>query len=244
MTTMTLPTPGASPDNATERPTFGSGRRYFDTLLNGLQTLLLQMGVETETMLRDAVTALSEQNDALTEDILRRDDAVDALEEQIEAECLHILTTQQPVLASDLRIVSTVMKAITDIERIGDHTVNIARTGQRLFLAGGLYRPLVDVPRLADAVRQMLHDALEAIVHRNVPLAEKVIEADTVVDAMYSRMRRDLQAQMQDDPNIVLAASHLMFVLHYLERIGDHCVGIAERSLYMQTGQTPRRDED
>jgi phosphate transport system protein len=195
------------------------------------------MGFDTEAMLQDAVSALVNTDTELAEAIVRRDDGIDRLEEPVEQQCLRVFALQQPVLASDLRLVSTILKVATDIERIGDHTVNIARTGQRLMREGAIYRPLVDIPRLAEMTRAMLHDALEAIVHHDVARAERVITADDAVDALYARMRRDLQHAMADDPTAVMAASCLLFVIHYLERISDHCTNIAERLLYLETGQ-------
>jgi phosphate transport system protein len=195
------------------------------------------MGFDTEAMLQDAVCALVNTDTELAEAIVRRDDEIDRMEEKVEAQCLRIFALQQPVLCGDLRLVSTTLKIATDIERIGDHAVNIARTGQRLLREGAIYRPLVDVPCLAERTRGMLHDALEAIVHHDVAQAERVIAADDEVDALYARMRRDLQCAMAADPNAVVTASCLLFIIHYLERISDHCTNIAERLLYMETGQ-------
>jgi phosphate transport system protein len=216
-------------------------RQRFSAALDDLRADLLRMGFDTEAMLQDAVSALVHTDIELAEAIIRRDDVIDRMEEQVEERCLRVFALQQPVLASDLRLVSTILKVATDIERIGDHTVNIARTSQRLVREGAIYRPLVDVPRLAEMTRAMLHDALEAIVHHDVDQAERVIAADEQVDALYARMRRDLQCAMANDPTAVIAASCLMFVIHYLERISDHCTNIAERLLFLETGQ--RRHE-
>jgi phosphate transport system protein len=216
-------------------------RQRFGATLDDLRAELLHMGFDTEAMLQDAISALVNTDTELAETIVRRDDAVDQMEEQVEEQCLRVFALQQPVLASDLRLVSTILKVATDIERIGDHTVNIARTSQRLLREGAIYRPLVDIPRLAEMTQAMLHDALNAVVHHDVAQAERVIAADDEVDALYARMRRDLQRIMATDPTAVVTASCLLFVIHYLERISDHCTNIAERLLYLETGQ--RRHE-
>ena len=148
---------------------------------------------------------------------------------------MRLLALQQP-MASDLRTIETILKIITDVERIGDHAVDIAQVARRLG-AETLYKPLVDIPRLAEMARAMLHDALEAFVHNDLDRVNQVIADDDAVDALYAQMTRDLQEQMMGDPTCVLQASYLLFVAHYLERICDHCTNIAERVAFMKTGQ-------
>lgn len=218
-------------------------RQRFDSQLNSVRTDLLSMGFETEEMLRDAVLALTEEPgrsreaERVTDEILRRDDHVDAMEAEVEGACVLILSRQQPVLATDLRLILTVLKAANNVERIGDHAVNIAKTVRRMNADGILYRPIVDIGRLGEMARKMLHDALEAIVRNDATLARKVIDGDDEVDALYSRMRRDLQAAMESDPAVIRLASSLMFVIHYLERVSDRATNIAEQYLYLDSGQ-------
>lgn len=211
-------------------------RTKFDVMMQTLRDDLLHMGFEVEALLQDAVVLLNHPNPAAVEEILRRDDVIDADAKRIEEQCLRVLTMQQPVFASDLRAVSTYLKAAGDLERIGDNAVNIARAGAKIAADGAIYRPLADIPLLAEKAGLMVHDALDALVHQDTQRAEDVIAADDEVDALYRRMRRDLQTTMQNDPETIVAASNLMFVTHYLERIGDHSAGIAERVLYMETG--------
>jgi phosphate transport system protein len=130
------------------------------------------------------------------------------------------------------------LKVVTDIERIGDHAVDIGRVAQRMSREA-LYKPLVDIPRMGDLARGMLHDALTAFVYHDIVLVEAVIAADDQIDALYARMRLDLQNIMQHDATAVIQASHLLFVGHYLERICDHCTNIAERIVYLETGRRP-----
>lgn len=205
-----------------------------DTLAE-LRRRILEMGAATEELVRDALRALTEQDSSLAATIMPRDDVVDRMDIEIEAMCLRLLATPDPT-PEELRTISAALKVITDIERIGDHAVDIAKISQRLGREM-LYKPLVDIPRLGAMAQQMLHDALEAFVHRDLSRVERVIDGDDHVDALYARMRKELQAVMQDEPSSVLQASYLLFVAHYLERICDHCTNIVERVSFMETGE-------
>ena len=210
-------------------------RQRFDDALDDLRRRLLEMGAAAEEIVRDAIVALTTQDTALAATIIPRDDLIDVMEYEIEAICLNLMARQQP-LASDLRLIGTALKAITDIERIGDHAVDISKIAQRM--AGEMvYKPLVDIPRMGEMARAMLHESLEAFVHRDLCLVDKVIAADDAVDDLYAWMRRELQGIMQRDPHSVLQASHLLFVAHYLERICDHSCNIVERVAFMETGR-------
>ena len=210
-------------------------RQRFDEELDDLRAKVLEMGVATEEMVRDSVLALTTQDMKLAATIIPRDDTVDRMDLDIENQCLRLLARQQP-LAYDLRLIGTALKVITDIERIGDHAVDISKVAERMGREM-LYKPLVDIPRMGDLACAMLHEALESFVHRDMARVEKVIAADDEVDALYVRMRRELQAVMQQDPSSVIQASFLLFVAHYLERICDHCTNIAERVAFMETGR-------
>jgi phosphate transport system protein len=200
-----------------------------------LRRRILEMGAATEELVRDALRALTEQDNSLAATIMPRDDMVDGMDIEIEAMCLRLLALPNPA-PEELRMIGAAMKVITDIERIGDHAVDIAKISQRMSREM-YYKPLVDIPRLGEMTRRMLHDALEAFIHRDLARVERVIESDDNVDALYARMRKELQFVMQEDPSSVLQASYLLFVAHYLERICDHCTNIAERVAFMETGE-------
>lgn len=214
-------------------------RVHFDEELTELRAKLLRMGTATEEMVRDAVVALVRPDLKLAATILPRDDAVDEMDADIEAHCLRLLALQQP-LASDLRFIGSALKVITDIERIGDHAVDIAKVARRMNDEAIFYKPLVDIPRLGAMAGAMLHDALEAFVHRDLERVNQVIRGDDGVDNLYRQMRADLRGVMQQDSASVVQASHLLFVAHYLERICDHCTNIAERVAFMETGRVLR----
>jgi phosphate transport system protein len=200
--------------------------------VTALKTRLFEMGAAAEEMLADALRALRLQDYALAQGADERDTAIDAMDTAIESLCQQLMA--RPGLREDeLRLISTALKVVTDIERIADHAVDISRLVERIGREA-FYQPLVDIPRLGEAVCQMLRDALEAFLHQDNTLASAAIAQDDVVDALYSRMRGELSALMQKEPKSVIVASHLLFVTHYLERIADHATNIAERVHYLQ----------
>ena len=211
------------------------GRYKIEEDLATLRTRLLEMGAETEELVRDAIISLTESDGAMAKTIVPRDDKVDRMDLDIESLCLRLMARQQ-LLGGDVRIVSAALKVVTDIERIGDHAVDISRVAQRM-QKEMVYKPLVDIPRMGELARAMLYEALESYIHRDLQRAERVLAADDAVDDLYGRMKQELQATMQSEPSSVLQASHLLFVAHYIERIADHCVNIAERVVFMETGR-------
>jgi phosphate transport system protein len=210
-------------------------RSQFEEELEKLRNLLLAMGSEADRSVADAIKALELRDISLAEDVIERDDRIDELDLEIEAECMRIIALQHP-LARDLRLVGTALKIITDLERIGDHAVDIAKVARKL--AGTSNdRVLVDLPRMAAAVRHMLKTALEAFVRHELDLVTAVVEADDEVDDLFHSIRTDLHKAMESDPNLVVEGSYLLFVAHYLERMADHAVNIAERVHYVETAQ-------
>lgn len=209
-------------------------RMHFLEELESLRSQLLEMGSVADSMVAQAIEALTRQDTALAEEVIRRDDEVDSLDIAIEAECMRLIALQQP-LARDLRLVGTAMKVITDLERIGDHAVDIAKIARKL-ARDTFFKQLVDLPHMADRVRFMLHSAMYALVNHDLELVDKVIRADDEVDDLFHKIREELHTAMGRDSNLVVQASYLLFVAHYLERIADHAVNIAERVHYVETG--------
>ena len=216
------------------KDTMAITRTQFAGELETLRDQLLEMGSDADNMVEMAIRALIEQNLEMAETVIARDDVMDRLDLEIEKECMRMIALQQP-MARDLRLIGTALKVITDLERIGDHAVDIAKVARKL-VRDTFYKPLVDLPRMADAVRQMLNDALSAFVNHDLDLVEKVIAADDEVDTLFHRLREELHIVMQRDPEMVIQGSYLLFVAHYLERIADHTVNIAERVHYVETG--------
>jgi phosphate transport system protein len=210
-------------------------RQAFDEQLEQLQQRLLEMSAFVEAMLEKAVRALRDQDAALAQAVLADDDTADKMDLEIEQHCMRLLALQQP-MSRDLRIIGTTMKVIADVERIGDYSVDVARTALRL--AGSRYfKPLVDIPKMAELVGTMLRDALQALVHHDLDLVAKVVRDDDEVDRMWYRLLDELEMKMQQDPSIVPQAIAFLLVARYLERVADHTVNIAERVAYMETGR-------
>lgn len=210
-------------------------RTQFEVELAELRQHLLEMGSGADRMVADAMEALAEQDIALAERVIAGDDRIDDLDLAIEYQCMRLIALQAPV-GRDLRLVGTALKAITDLERIGDHAVDIAKVARKL-ARDTFYKPLVDLPRMADAVRAMLRDAMSAFVNHDLRLVDTVTAADDEIDRLFHELRDELHGVMRRDPYLVVQASYLLFVAHYLERIADHTVNIAERVCYVETGR-------
>lgn len=207
----------------------------FEEELKSLRVELLKMGAEADRAVGDAMRALIDRDLEAAESVILRDDLLDQMDLEIESQCMKFLALQQPI-ASDLRLVGTAMKIITDLERIGDHAVDIAKVARKLVDTTDS-RPLADFPKMALEVRQMLKTALEAFVRHDTAMVEEVVAADDEVDRMFHIIRTDLHQAMQEDPSVVVKGSYLLFVAHYLERMADHAVNIAERVYFMETGE-------
>ncbi len=210
-------------------------RQSFEEQMEKLEQRLLEMGAFVEDMLEKAVRALTEHDVELAREVIRADDTADDMDLEIEHHCMRLLALQQP-MSKDLRIIGTVMKVIADVERIGDYSVDIARTAIKL-AETAYFKPLVDIPRMAELVRSMLREALEALIQHDLQLVHQVIEEDEQVDEMWSHLLEELEQIMQEHPEVVPQAVSLLLVARYLERIADHVVNIAERVDYMESGQ-------
>jgi phosphate transport system protein len=210
-------------------------RRSFETQLNSLQENLVEMGNFVRRMLQKAIKALIEQDVALAEEVVADDDVADAMDINIETKCMRLIALQQP-MASDLRVIGTVLKAIADIERVGDYSVDIAKTAIRL--SGEKYfKPLDIISQMAQIVDTMIEEALKAFVERDLELARKVCEEDDEIDHLYKNLFDELLDYMRKDPNLIYQSTYFLFVARYLERCADHIVNVGERVHYMVTGQ-------
>ncbi len=223
-----------------DRPT--TTRRRFDHELDSIRAKLLSMSEIADQMLAGAVQALMTQNIEVAAAVIERDELIDTLDREIEAIVLLLLATQQPVVGSDLRFLSATLKVITDLERIGDHAVNIAKTTRRMTADGIGYEPSADFPRFIKIAHRMLTDALRAFTEHDAELAHDVIARDDEADVLYREAQRELRKTSQPlmDSGETLCpvrASYLLFVAHYLERVCDHCTNIAERVIFAETGE-------
>ncbi|WP_418790540.1 phosphate signaling complex protein PhoU [Phosphitispora sp. TUW77] len=214
-----------------------SPRQSFDQALKELQQEILRMGSLVEQGIHNAVHSLAAQDVNLADSVIEGDRLIDRMELEIENTCLKLIATQQP-MAKDLRKISTGFKIITDLERMGDLAKDIAKVTKRL--AGGfLIKPLVDIPRMAALTQHMVKDGLDAYVKGDVELALTLKDKDDEVDHIYSEVFRELLQNMLGNPVIVTQATYLLFVSRYIERIADHATNIAERVIYLETGERP-----
>ncbi len=210
-------------------------RQSFHDELAALEQELLHMGTLTTTMLQQAVESVQTGDMALAEAVLVQDDAVDELDRKLEAQCIRLLALQQP-LARDLRLIETALKVITDLERIGDHAVDIAKISRKLTQEFYLKAPLVDIGPLASVAETMVSESLESLVRHDSTLAAKVCDDGDMADDAFKALREELLTMTAEQPSHVFPASYLLLAVVYLERIADHATNIAERVYYIETG--------
>lgn len=210
-------------------------RHYFDIELDKLNRDLIDMGVMVEDAMDKAIIALKKQDKKLAKEICDSDDLIDDMENVIERRCLNLIARQQP-LARDLRTVTTALKIITDLERIGDHASDISEI--TINMVGEKYiKPLIDIPKMAELAKKMVHDAITAYVNRDNDLALDVSQRDDPVDDLFERIVLELVAIMKDDITSIDQIINFMFIAKYLERMADHATNIAEWVVYNITGK-------
>ena len=214
-----------------------SVRKSYDEELLQLDTLLARMGHEAGAAIESALTALRNDDIELARSVVARDSQIDASEHEIEHRCLQLLLRQQPV-AGDLRRISTAMKVVTDIERIGDHASDIAEIIPHLVTVRKEGDPAVSQAiAMGRKAYQMIQDAMAALTAEDELAARKVIAADDAVDFDFNAIKHTLAQEIAADPAKVDAALDLLMVIKYLERIGDHAVNVAEWVQFVCTGR-------
>jgi len=197
--------------------------KAFEQDLRDLREKLLAMGAKVENLIAQSMKALTERDSPLAEKVVVAD---------------RILALRQPA-ASDLRLITTALKIVTDLERIGDLAVNIAERSMDLNQVPPL-APYVDTPRLAELAQQQVKKALDAFVSGDVTKAEEVLQGDDLLDALFLKIFNELLAYMMEDSKNIRRATALMFIAKHLERIGDHAMNVAEMVVYMVRGKDIR----
>lgn len=210
-------------------------RTILDNKLTKIQDLLLKMSATVEDIVEKSTKSLANQDLVLAAEVIEMDNEIDDIEEQIEKMCINVIATQNP-LGSDLRKLSAILKIITDLERIGDHSVNIAEVTLEIG-DEKLIKPLVDIPLMAEISKNMIRKSLDAYVNENVELAIEAAKMDDKVDDLYSGIYKELLEMYSQDLSIMKQLTQLLFVGRYLERIADHATNICERVIYMVTGR-------
>ena len=205
--------------------------RHFHEELDALKQTLLLMSALVEDQIRRVMQALVERDDALAQTVIDRDREVNAYDVEIDEKCIEMLALYQPA-AGDLRFITTTMKIVTDLERIGDQAVNIAQRALELSREPQL-KPYIDLPRMAERAQRMVKDSLDAFVARDAALARRVCADDDAVDALKEQIFRELLTYMMEDPKTIPRAIRLIFISRFLERVADHATNIAEMVVYL-----------
>ncbi|MBS4205074.1 phosphate signaling complex protein PhoU [Lederbergia citrea] len=210
-------------------------RSQFDERLNELHQQLLTMGTMVEEAVYKAVKSLTDKDVNLAKSVVEYDKAINDAEIGIEKTCFTLIALQQPV-GSDLRRIATTLKVATDLERMADHAVSIAKT--TLSLKDETYaKPLIDIPKMGQLVQAIVRDSLGAYIQMDHEAAVEIAKQDDIIDDYFNIIFTDLIELMGKDKNIISQGTHLLLAAQYLERIGDYATNICEWIVYMSVGK-------
>ncbi|MGE5628880.1 MAG: phosphate signaling complex protein PhoU [Solirubrobacterales bacterium] len=210
-------------------------RTGFDYALESLDEDILRMGSIVEKQIHLSIESLIKKDSELADEIINNDDLVDNLEKDIENKCIRLIGKEQP-LAIDLRTLFTSSKITTDLERIADHAVDIAKVVKRLKNQDYI-KELIDIPKMALIAERMIRESLDAFLEKNVEAAYEVCKLDNQVDAYNKKIFNDLLEIMIKDQTTISQGTQFMFVAKNLERIADHVTNICEWTVYLVTGE-------
>ena len=214
-----------------------SGFRHFHEQLAGLKANLLEMSERAESLLDLSVDALTHRDQGKAEAVLAGDNAIDELELEVEEAAVSLLALQQP-MARDLRFIVSAIKISSDLERVGDHAVNIAQTVLRMLATDAAVPKVPEIEDMMLRARQMLSDALDAFIRADGALGREVCARDDQVDALHDSVFRILITHMMADPRTIATALELLLVSRNLERVADLATNIAEDAVYLAEGKT------
>lgn len=215
-------------------------RQAFERELQRLQDEMLVLGSMVENALTEAVKTLKERDQEAARRLIAQDRTINEHRFTIEQDCLVLIATQQP-MAGDLRTLASVLEITGELERIGDYAKGIARICL-LLGTDPLIKPILDLPRMAEKARTMLHRALDAFIRRDVALARAIPQEDDEVDALYNQIYRVLLTYIIADPSTIEQVNYLMWAAHNLERAADRVTNICERVLFAVTGELVELD--
>lgn len=210
--------------------------------LERLQGELLAMGSMVENALVESIQLLKRQDLEGAQRLVANDRFINQKRFAIEADVLVLIATQQP-MAGDLRVLAAILEIVTELERMGDYAKGIARI-TLMIGKQPLIKPLVDLPRMAEKARDMLHQSLDAFMCRDIELARAIPAQDEEVDALYNQVYRELLTYIMADPHTLDQATHLLWVAHNLERTADRVTNICERVVFMVTGEMAEMDTE
>lgn len=209
-----------------------------DEEIKALKEMILKMGLLVEKAISDSVKALVERDSALANDVIKKDHDINALDVEIDEDCIRLVALRQPK-AGDLRFITTAMKITTDLERMGDLAVDICERALELN-EEPLLKPYIVIPRMAEITQDMLVDTLDAFLKKDIALAYDIIKRDDEVDDLTVQNFKNLLIFMIHDPKTVSRAVKVTFIAKYIERIADHVTNIAEMVVYMVEGKIIR----
>ncbi|MBN1623249.1 MAG: phosphate signaling complex protein PhoU [Clostridia bacterium] len=209
-------------------------RFSFDKALKELDFNLIKMGTYVEESIEKTIKALTERDVELAKTIMADDDIIDDMEQNIEKMCVTLIARQQPI-AKDLRLITSVLKIITDLERIADHSSDIAELTLN-FSNSKFIKPLIDIPKMAEMARQMTDKAIDSFIKKDFQLAREVCASDDYVDELFERVKIDLAEIMKNKPEHIDQIIDLLMIAKYIERMADHATNIGEWVAFSITG--------
>jgi phosphate transport system protein len=210
-------------------------RQAFEEGLAALNQEILRMGVMVEEALRRAVESLVNKDGELARAVVAGDAAINQVEQEIEDRCIVLIAREQPV-ATDLRKLITSLKIVTQLERMGDHALHVAKGTLRL-LPETYMKPLIDIPRMAEIGIGMIRDVLTAFLDNNAERAREVASRDHLVDELHNQVMREVFTYMMENTKNIPQSISLLFISRFLERVGDHVTNICEWVVYSATGE-------
>lgn len=210
-------------------------RTGFDIALKELHNDLLRMGSIVEKQIHQCIESLVNKDVELADNIIKNDDLVDDLQKEIENKCIRLIAKEQP-LAIDLRTIFTTTKLVTDLERMADYAVDIAKITKRL-KNEQYVKELIDIPKMSEIVKKMIRSALDAYIAADVDKAYEVCKMDDQIDNLYKNVFTEMLTIMADNNQNINQITQLLFVCKYLERVGDHVTNICEWTIYLVTGE-------
>lgn len=210
-------------------------RNEFEKELNKLHKDLIKMGAIIEQSINDTIKALKTKDIELANEVIKKDDIIDEMERRIERECILLIARQQPI-ASDLRDITSVLKIITDLERIADHCEDISEYTIKLSQEKYI-KALIHIPEMAEKVNKMVKDTIDSYIRKDLELAYEICKRDDEVDKYFDTIIDELIEYMKNDTSVIKQCTDFMFIVKYLERMGDHATNIAEWIIYTITGE-------
>ena len=211
-------------------------REDFERNLKDVEDDVVQLSSIVEKAIFKSIEALKERDINASQKVVDDDDVIDEKQQAIEDRCIDLIALEAP-MAGDLRVLIAAMMVANELERMGDYAEGIAKISVSM---GNLppLKPLIDIPRMADKSVDMLRRSTQAFVKRDVESATAVLLADDEVDDIYEQVYRELLTYMMADPSTIQRATYLLWVAHDLERVADRTTNIAERVIYLVTGET------